>query len=195
MQRYTAFRGDPTYVAWGSLSPEPSDFCNTSRLKRIGAPSGPPSWRANGLLEPSGLQQRFWGLQRELFRPAERGSGASREPFKETFRCHKAENRFAWWALISTATDRGSSSTNQMHCRLDYFSTCLGWSPVGPAKFRALSFLQYLSAKTHRRAFGTAKLACKWPLGALWLAAALLGPAERAFQGRKARRDTSVRQS
>ena len=47
--------------------------------------------------------------------------------------------------------------------------------------------MQYLSAKTHRRAFGTAKLACKWPLGARWLAAALLGPAERAFQARRAR--------
>ena len=137
MQRYTAFRGDPTCVAWGPLGSEPSDFCITSRLKRIGAPSGPPSWRANGLLEPSGLQQRFWGLQRELSRPAKRDSGASREPFKETFRCHKAENRFAWWALISTATDRGSSSTNQMHCRLDYFSTWLCLPCVGSAGFRA----------------------------------------------------------
>ena len=132
------------------------------------------------------MQQRFWGLQRELFRPAERGSGASREPFKETFRCHKAENRFAWWASISTATDRGSSSTNQMHCRLDYFSTWPCWSFLRSAKFRALRFLQHLSAKTHRRAFGTAELACKWPPGVRWPGAALLGLAEKAFQACRA---------
>ena len=156
-------------------------------ITRIGTPSGPPSWRANGLLEPAGMQLRFSGLQRELFRAAERGSGASREPFKETFRCHKAESRFAWWALISTATDRGSSSTNQMNAKIHSFSRCLDLRRVSSARLRALRFLQYLSAKTHRRAFGTAKLACKWPLGALWLAAALLGPAEKALQPRRAR--------
>ena len=67
----------------------------TSRKSRIGAPSGPPSWRANGFLERSGLQRRFWGLQREQFWPAERAFAASQDPFKETFRCHRAQNRLA----------------------------------------------------------------------------------------------------
>ena len=91
IQIYIAFRPGWVCSPSGPLGSELSDFCITSRITRIGAPSGPPSWRVNGLLEPSGVQQRFWGLQRELFRPAERGSGASREPFQETFRCHKAQ--------------------------------------------------------------------------------------------------------
>ena len=91
-----------------------------------------------------------------------------------------------------------------MNAKIHSFSTCPYLSSVRPTASRALRFLQYLSAKTHRRAFGTAELACKWPLGALWLAAALLGPAERAFQARRARfwslqrairRDISVPQS
>ena len=91
-----------------------------------------------------------------------------------------------------------------MNAKIHSFSRWLDLICVGCADFRALRFLEYLSAKTHRRAFGTAKLACKWPLGALWLAAALLGPAERAFQARRARfwslqraiqRDISVPQS
>ncbi len=62
---------------------------------------------------------------------------------------------------------------------------CLGLSCVSSADFRALRFLQHLSAKTHRRAFATAELACKWPPGAVRPAAALLRPqlwpAKRAF--------------
>ena len=91
-----------------------------------------------------------------------------------------------------------------MYEQLDGILTSRDLSRASSAGFRALRILQHLSAKTHRRAFGTAKLACKWPLGALWLGAALLGPAERAFQARRARfwslqraiqRDISVPQS
>ena len=155
-------------------------------------------------MEPAGLQPRFWGLQKEQFWPAKRAFAASEERFKETFRCHRAQIRLTCGAVISTATDRGSSSTNQMHCRLDYFSTCLGSICARSAGYGALRFWHHLSAKTHRRAFGTAKLACKWPLGALWPAAALLGPAQRAFLAckgsfcsfrRAIQRDISVSQS
>ena len=120
--------------------------------------------------------QQFW--------PAGRALGAN-GPFKEAIRCQKAPYRLAGWALISTATDRGSSYTNQISTqkRSKMAWPCL--RPVGSAAVGALRFLHHLSAKTHRRAFATAELACKWPPGAVRPAAALLRPqlwpAKRAF--------------